>query len=85
MDFFSTVQCIRVCLVQDHTWIGYDHLYFVGYGDPIFCLVRMYMAIQILILLEGYSMYEKRQKLVGPICYIYFYQNIIIRHLILKI
>ena len=40
---------------------------------PIFCLVRMDMAIQFLVWLEVYSMDEKRQKLVGPICHIYIY------------
>ena len=45
-----------------------------GYGDPIFCLIG------------GCSMDGKSQKLVRTICHIlFFYQNIIIRDIILKI
>ena len=65
-----------VCLVHGHAWMGYGHPYFVGYGDPIFCLVCMDMAIQFLVWLEGYSMDGKSQKLVGPICHIYFFIKI---------
>jgi hypothetical protein len=75
-----------MCLIHGHAWIGYGHPYFIGYGDPIFCLVCMDMAIQFLVWLEGYSIDTKSQKLVGLIYHIYFfYQNIIIRNLVLKI
>ncbi len=59
--------------IHGHTWTGYGNPYFVGYGDPIFCLVCMDMVIQFFLWLEGYSMDGKSQKLVGPICHIYFF------------
>ena len=31
---------LRVCLVHGQGWMGYGGPYFVGYGDPVFCLVE---------------------------------------------
>lgn len=61
---------LRVYLVYDHAWIGYGHLYFVVYGDSIFCLICMDMTIKFFVWLKGYSIYGK--SLVGFICHKYF-------------
>ena len=46
----------RVCLVHGQGWMGYGGPYFVGYGDPVFCLVvgmKVDLVIQFFVWLQG--------------------------------